>query len=88
MKLGDLSILCMFPDVFTPSMKAADMDVDIGKYAGEWFEQARLPMWAQKLCTHSKAVYKWNDNSKRIDVYNECLTKNGGSNKIQGWATS
>ena len=31
--------------------------VDLARYAGTWYEIARLPMWFQRHCVDSKAVY-------------------------------
>ena len=31
--------------------------VDLGRYAGTWYEIARLPMWFQRHCVDSTATY-------------------------------
>jgi apolipoprotein D and lipocalin family protein len=60
--------------------------VDLSRYAGTWYEIARLPMWFQRHCVDSKAVY-----SIRLDgavgVHNECRTDTGGVEQAEGVAT-
>ncbi|HZN44032.1 MAG TPA: lipocalin family protein [Nitrospiraceae bacterium] len=60
--------------------------VDLTRYAGTWYEIARLPMWFQRHCVDSKAVY-----SKRPDgtigVHNECVTDDGKTDMAEGVAT-
>ena len=31
--------------------------VDLSRYSGTWYEIARLPMWFQRHCVDSKAIY-------------------------------
>ena len=31
--------------------------VDLSRYTGTWYEIARLPMWFQRHCVDSKAIY-------------------------------
>ena len=50
--------------------------VDLGRYAGTWYEIARLPMWFQRHCVDSKAVYTLRSDG-RIAVHNECATGDG-----------
>ena len=60
--------------------------VDLDRYAGTWYEIARLPMWFQRHCVDSKATY-----SRRLDgsigVHNECVTDKGDIDKVDGMAT-
>jgi len=51
--------------------------VDLGRYAGTWYEIARLPMWFQRHCVDSQAVYRLRSDG-RIGVHNECVTDDGG----------
>lgn len=60
--------------------------VDLSRYTGTWYEQARLPMWFQRNCVASKAVYTARD-SQMIGVHNECRTKSGGIEQADGVAT-
>lgn len=43
--------------------------VDLARYAGTWHEMARLPMWFQRHCVDSKAVY-----TSRPDGASACTT--------------
>ncbi len=51
--------------------------VDLDRYAGTWYEIARLPMWFQRHCVDSKAVYTLRSDG-RVGVHNECVTDDGG----------
>ncbi|MCP9450028.1 MAG: lipocalin family protein [Nitrospira sp.] len=60
--------------------------VDLHRYAGTWYEIARLPMWFQRHCVDSKAVYTVRSDG-RIGVHNECVTDDGGTAMADGVAT-
>jgi apolipoprotein D and lipocalin family protein len=60
--------------------------VDLARYAGTWYEIARLPMWFQRHCVDSKAVYTGRADGT-IGVHNECVTDEGGVAKADGIAT-
>jgi apolipoprotein D and lipocalin family protein len=60
--------------------------VDLVRYAGTWYEMARLPMWFQRHCIDSKAVYTVRPDGK-IGVHNECVTDTGGLDQVDGVAT-
>lgn len=60
--------------------------VDLNRYAGTWYEIARLPMWFQRHCVDSKAVYTIRSDG-RIGVHNECVTDDGGTAVADGIAT-
>lgn len=60
--------------------------VDLARYAGTWYEIARLPMWFQRHCIDSKAVYTSRPDGA-IGVHNECVTDAGGLDQIDGVAT-
>lgn len=60
--------------------------VDLGRYAGTWYEIARLPMWFQRRCVDSKAVYTVQSDG-RIGVHNECVTDEGEMAMADGMAT-
>jgi apolipoprotein D and lipocalin family protein len=60
--------------------------VDLARYAGTWHEIARLPMWFQRHCVDSKAIYSMR-NDGAIGVHNECVTDNGGHDEAEGVAT-
>ena len=60
--------------------------VDLGRYAGTWYEIARLPMWFQRHCVDSKAIYTLQSDG-RVGVHNECVTDDGGIATADGVAT-
>ena len=60
--------------------------VDLARYAGTWYEIARLPMWFQRHCVDSKAIYTSRPDG-RIGDHNECLTDSGGVDQAEGVAT-
>jgi apolipoprotein D and lipocalin family protein len=65
---------------------SAVVSVDLSRYAGTWYEIARLPMWFQRHCVDSKAIYSRRPDGA-IDVHNECVTKSGGVERAKGVAT-
>jgi apolipoprotein D and lipocalin family protein len=60
--------------------------VDLSRYVGTWYEIARLPMWFQRHCVDSKAMYSSRPDGA-VGVYNECVTKNGVVEHAEGVAT-
>lgn len=67
------------PDVSTVSA------VDLERYAGTWYEIARLPMWFQRHCVDSKAVYTVLAGGT-VGVHNECTTASGEIEAVDGVA--
>jgi apolipoprotein D and lipocalin family protein len=60
--------------------------VDINKYAGLWYEIARIPNRFQKQCMqNTTAQYSLRDDGK-IEVINRCLKVNGEIDEIKGIA--
>jgi apolipoprotein D and lipocalin family protein len=60
--------------------------VDLARYAGTWHEIARLPMWFQRHCVDSKAIYTRRSDGA-VGVHNECMTDSGGVEQADGVAT-
>ena len=60
--------------------------VDLSRYAGTWYEIARLPMWAQRNCLRSTAEYRLLDSGE-VSVRNMCVTTTGKEISIEGMAT-
>jgi apolipoprotein D and lipocalin family protein len=60
--------------------------VDLARYAGTWYEIARLPMWFQRHCIDSRAIYTTRPDGT-IGVHNECMTDTGGLDQVDGIAT-
>jgi apolipoprotein D and lipocalin family protein len=59
--------------------------VDVGRYAGKWFEVARFPQWFEKGCVSATADYsKLPDGS--IRVVNTCIRADGTRRTITGTA--
>jgi len=60
--------------------------VDLSRYSGTWYEVARLPMWFQRHCVDSKAIYTSRPDGT-VGVHNECTTDSGGLEQANGVAT-
>lgn len=60
--------------------------VDLARYGGTWYEMARLPMWFQRHCVDSKAIYTGRSDGS-VGVHNECVTDSGGVEQADGVAT-
>lgn len=63
--------------------------VDLSRYAGKWYEIARLPMYFQRKCTGDvTATYtpKTGEDDNAITVLNQCATKDGGKISASGIA--
>lgn len=60
--------------------------VDLTRYAGTWYEIARLPMWFQRHCINSQAAYTIRQDGT-VGVHNECLTDRGTVDQANGIAT-
>lgn len=84
--LSDRQPFCYFPEYFSPSMQTIDFEVDLERYTGTWFEQARKPQRFQYGCTESSAHYKLNKKEGKVEVYNDCITKDKGQRNISGYA--
>src|SRR5690606_32748599 len=60
------------------------LSVDLNKYAGTWYEQARLPNRFQEDCAGDvRADYKVGPDN-RIAVTNQCRAKDGSSKVAEG----
>jgi apolipoprotein D and lipocalin family protein len=73
-------------------LKAADKpldvvpSVDLQRYAGKWYEIARLPNWFQRSCAGDvTATYTLRPDGK-ITVMNECRTAEGKIKSAKGTA--
>ena len=60
--------------------------VDLSRYTGTWYEIARLPMWFQRHCVDSKAIYSSRSDGA-VGVHNECVTDTGKVEQAEGVAT-
>ena len=60
--------------------------VDLNKYAGTWYEIAKIPNSFQKKCVrNTTAEYKLRDDGN-IDVINKCIEEDGTVNEAEGLA--
>jgi apolipoprotein D and lipocalin family protein len=59
--------------------------LDLNRYLGTWYEVARYPVFFQRGCTRSKAIYA-QTRPDRISVTNTCI-RNGKLSSITGDAT-
>lgn len=59
--------------------------VDLQRYAGTWYEIARLPQWFQRGCYDSTATYSANDDGT-IKVVNRCQREDDEANEAVGTA--
>jgi len=60
--------------------------VDLGRYAGSWYEIARLPNWFQKQCAGDVTATYTLLNDGAIQVVNSCRKKNGQIAQAEGRA--
>jgi apolipoprotein D and lipocalin family protein len=61
-------------------------NLDLRRYAGVWYEIARLPNPFQKKCAHSVVVRYGVRDDGRLDVVNECVQKDGRTSRASGVA--
>ena len=70
----------------TPAPVQTVSAVDLSRYAGTWFEVARLPNRFQEDCVaHVRAAYERRTDG-RIDVINRCGTSDGRTIEARGIA--
>ena len=68
-----------------PPLKLVDQ-VDLDRYAGLWYEAARVPNPFQDQCVRNvTAEYRLRDDG-RIDVINRCEKKDGSFDRSKGLA--
>lgn len=59
--------------------------VDLQRYAGTWYEIARLPQWFQRGCYDSTATYSLNDDDT-VKVVNRCQREGDEPSEAEGTA--
>jgi apolipoprotein D and lipocalin family protein len=77
-----LAAACMSPPRMPPDITGA---VDLGRYAGTWYEIARLPAFFQRDCVASRAEYTPLPSGK-LGVVNTCRTRDGSERSVRGEA--
>ncbi|QQS40347.1 MAG: lipocalin family protein [Acidobacteriota bacterium] len=60
--------------------------VDLDRYKGKWFEIARYPNKFQKKCVGNTTATYTIESDGDIEVLNECLKKNGKTDRAKGEA--
>jgi apolipoprotein D and lipocalin family protein len=60
--------------------------LDLQRYAGVWYEIARLPFRFQEKCAHSVVVRYTVRDDGRLGVVNECVEKDGRLSRASGVA--
>jgi apolipoprotein D and lipocalin family protein len=61
--------------------------VDLGRYAGVWYEIAKYPNWFQRACaSDTTATYSVREDG-RIGVVNRCVRANGSVIEVRGTAS-
>lgn len=85
-----LTVLCLTLEACAGLDSRGDLQtvasVDLSRYAGTWYEIARLPMWFQRHCVDSKAIYSIRPDGAVL-VHNECVTNTGKVEQAEGVAT-
>lgn len=59
--------------------------VDLKRYQGVWYEQARLPLFFQRNCAQSEALYELQSDGS-VGVTNTCITYKGEKDQAKGRA--
>lgn len=62
---------------------AVQADVDLEKYMGTWYEQARLPNKFQQSCVGEVRADYALLPEQRVSVTNQCITRSGSIEKAQ-----
>jgi len=60
--------------------------VDLNRYAGKWYEIARLPNWFQRQCASDTTAEYTLRPDQKIDVVNACRKANGSIQTAKGTA--
>ena len=70
------ALLCLLCACASPGPPPAKLQVvpkvDLGRYAGRWYEIASFPQSFQRGCTDSRADYRLRDDGT-VEVLNSCL---------------
>jgi len=80
-----VSLCALFPGcATTPVNLPTQQGVDLEKYAGTWYEQARLPNRFQKNCVGEVRAEYVLHADKTIGVTNQCVTSDGSTKVARG----
>ncbi|MEO6103171.1 MAG: lipocalin family protein [Pseudoxanthomonas sp.] len=82
-----LLLICMAPVARAANPVISVANLDISRYAGQWYEIAHLPTSFQAKCTGDiTATYTLGDDDTGIGVRNACRTADGGTRVAEGVA--
>ena len=74
-KMGDNKPFCYWPDIFDTTIKPMQREIDLTRYAGNWYEIARLDTIFQANCACGEAHYTLQE--KYFGIENVCIKKDG-----------
>lgn len=87
---GFAAALLLAMSAFAPAARAADVvavdAVDLTRYAGQWHEIARLPMFFQRNCASAVTAQYTLREDGMIGVHNQCLDRDGEQSDVDGVA--
>ena len=80
-KIGDIRPFCYFPRYFPTTLQPSNKQLDLKKFSGKYYEQARLPVWFEKNCPCAEAVYNYQEEKNSIKITNFCIQNDGHKNE-------
>ena len=81
-----IMVLSLAPAPRQPGALRVVADVDYQRYAGTWYEIARLPNRFQRMCAGDVTATYAPRQDGRIDVTNRCRESNGETREAKGLA--
>lgn len=79
-----LSLITLAGCASTNGPLATQESVDLQKYKGVWYEQAKLPNRFQEQCVGNVAAEYTLQSDNRIKVVNSCKLADGSTEKVEG----
>jgi apolipoprotein D and lipocalin family protein len=80
------AVLAFLPGAAAAGPPAPVAQVDLKRYAGQWYEIARIPNRFQRQCAGQVTARYTLRPDGRIDVLNQCLGRNGKPDQVTGIA--
>ncbi len=81
------ALICLPASAQVPPVKSVP-SLDVQRYAGQWFEQTRLPNFFQTSCLGDVVVNYRVQADASIEVVNRCREANDKVNQVQGRAVA
>lgn len=81
-----IALLYLLPIQAASKKLNAQKNVDLTKYAGKWYEIARLPNWFERNCSSEVTAEYVLTTDKQITVTNSCKKKDGKIEVARGLA--